>query len=401
MIPTFYFLLPTCCSMVKELKKEKILQILVKKNWQPKKILAVKLADLGDALLITPALRALKNSYPTAKIEVLTTRGGAILENLPYVDQVLFFDKYSYDSPREALKPENIWKAAKFGGELVRPRYDAVIFFHHFSLAFGALKFAALGLTTLAPLRAGIDNGKGYAWFLNHKMHDYGFGAISEREYWLDLALTLGGRLPEGDKGQPELIVSEAARAKAQKLRESFGAGPVVVLGPGGGGYTLARRWMPVKFAQVADELVKQYDAKIVISGSGAEEVVLADQIARLMQHGEQVVNLVDKTSVPEIVALLEKCNLYIGNDGGLAHLAAIANTPSVVIFGPTNARAWQPFNEKLAIVQAPIALPCRPCLYRGDSLGSRYGCAPRPCLTAISPAQVVQAAKGVLSFEF
>lgn len=363
-------------------------------NWQPRRILAVKLADLGDALMITPALRALKATYPAARLDVLTTNGGPALEGLPYVDQILFFDKYSYDTPREALQPENLGQALKFFGQLSQVGYDAVIFFHHFSLAFGALKFAGLGLATLAPVRVGLDNGFSRGWFLTHKLHDLGFGAISETDYWLELVELLGAKLPEGDAGEPEIFVSDAARATAQARLNGWPA--VLALAPGGGGYSLSRRWLPIRFAQVADYFVQKHHMAVVILGS-ADEVALAEEIRTMMQQPDAATILAGETSVPEVVALLEGCALFVGNDGGLAHLAAVAHTPGAVVFGPTNARAWKPFYENLRVVQAPTVLPCRPCLYRNNGLGTRYGCAPRPCLTNIAAQQVIEAAEAVL----
>ncbi|NWJ98078.1 MAG: glycosyltransferase family 9 protein [Chloroflexi bacterium] len=365
------------------------------KNREPKRILVVKLADLGDALMITPALRALKATYPEARLEVLTTGGGPALEGLPYVDRVIFFNKYRYDSPREALQPANLLRAFGFLGQLTLAHYDTVIFFHHFTLAFGALKFAGLGLATLAPLRLGLDKGRGQGWFLSRRIKDRGFGAINEREYWLELVATLGAKLPAGDPGKPELFVTAEARQVAQEIRDKLGRPPLVVLAPGGGNYSLARRWFPVGFAAVADTLIERYGVKVLLMGNG-EEVELAQEIRKLVRHPEEVSILAGSTSVAESVALLEQCELFIGNDGGLAHLAAVAGLPGVVIFGPTNAQAWKPFGQNMAVVVAPVELPCRPCLYRGFKLGSRYGCAPRPCLTFITPAQVVEAAEEV-----
>jgi heptosyltransferase-2 len=118
------------------------------------------------------------------------------------------------------------------------------------------------------------------------------------------------------------------------------------------------------------------------------------------MQH--PALNLAGQTSVREVTAFMQGCDLFIGNDAGLMHLASSVGTPVVAIFGPTNSRAWSPFgtDETKAgeigsvVVQAELELPCRPCLYRGMELGTRTGCAPRPCLTEIKPGQVVEAAE-------
>lgn len=371
----------------------------VSKDWQPKRILAVKLADLGDALLITPALRALKDTYPEVRLDVVTTNGGPALQGLPYIDNLILFNKYSYDNPREAFKPANLLRALAFFGKLALARYDTVILFHHYTLRFGALKFAALALATLAPVRVGLDNGKWRTWFLTRRMKDRGFGAVSEREYWLELVASLGAVLPEDDDGRPQLTVGEGDRAKAAEILNNLGEGPVLALAPGSGVYSLSRRWYPVRFAQVADALVERHGMRALIMGS-KDELELAQEVRGLMRYPEAATVIAGQTSVPEAVALLEHCTLFIGNDGGLANLAGAAGIPGLTLFGPTNAEAWKPYGENMAAVQAPIELPCRPCLYRGLELGSRYGCAPRPCLNFITPEQVIVMAEKLLCHE-
>ncbi len=376
-------------------------------NFKFKRILVVKLADFGDALLVEPALRALHNSYPVAQIDVLTTKSGLpALERLPYLHRVLLLDKYRFDNPRAALSPANLKLVLGFGWQLLRARYDAVIFFHHLTTRWGALKFAGLALATLAPLRAGLDNHTGRAWFLNHTLPDGGFGntGISEREYWLQLASTLSaaGESQEVDEvGRPRFVINETERQYAQNqlegLRVTQTDAPIVMLYPGSGAYSLSRRWLPLRFAQVGDALVEKWTAQIVILGSQAE-AELAGQIQSLMHHPATI--LVGRTTLYEAGALLARSDLFIGNDGGLMNLAATMGTPTVAIFGPTNAQAWQPFgmaSGQSIIVQAEADLPCRPCLYRGKELGKRYGCAPRPCLTQISAEQVIAAANQML----
>jgi lipopolysaccharide heptosyltransferase II len=371
----------------------------------PKKILAVKLADLGDALMITPALAALRQTFPTAQIDVLTTNGKPVLENLPDLDNIIIFDKYLFDEPRIALKPQNLLTALKFFGKLFSTRYDTVIFFHHFTLRFGVIKFAALAYATGAKVRAGLDNGR--AGFLNHTIPDRGFGTLSEREYWLELVKSLGATMPENPK--PRLTIGEDGYSNAQKLYKALESDLIIALHPGSGSYSLARRWLPVYFAEVADYLVSEYGAKIALLG-GADELDLSNQVKSLMQNSEAAFVLNGKTNVKTAAAFLQSCRLFIGNDGGLMQLAGTVGTPVVAIFGPTNHRAWATYTwqtpeeyaqnpqSNFIVLQAPLDLPCRPCLYREMELGKRLGCAPRPCLTELKPAQVIEAAQLLLA---
>lgn len=367
------------------------------------KILAVKLADLGDALLTVPALRALKTAYPSARLDVLTTATGRpILEGLPFVDNLLSFDKYQYDQPGAALSPQKLQVARRFLLELRREKYEAVIFFHHFSTRWGALKFRGLAQALGAKYRVGLDNGTPEAGFLNVRVADGGFGAngLSERAYWRKLVEALVARLPAAllvyDE-RPEIFIPPESRENATKLlaqiRNFKPAQPVIAISPGSGGYALSRRWRPLGFAQVGDVLHERYGVKIALIG-GKDESDLANEIMSLSGQPAAYTNLCGKTGLKEVAAFLQSCALFIGNDGGLAQIAGAVGTPGVVIFGPTNAVAWSPFgteSERTKIVQSAADLACRPCLYRGKTLGSRLGCAARPCLTTITPESVLE----------
>lgn len=381
-------------------------------NKKLKRILAVKLADFGDALLIEPSLRTLHKIYPEAKLDVLTTKNAlAALERLPYLNRVILFDKYQFDSPRAAFSFANIKSLAKFALQLAGTRYDAVIFFHHLTTRWGALKFAALAVATLSPIRAGLDNQTGRAWFLNKTIADNGFGYAgkSESDYWRELVETLVkpsvSDLSEAEQ-QPIFMLKQEERAEAQKWpvvqNKKFNDRPLIAIYPGSGDYALSRRWLPVNFADVAVSLIKEFNADIVLVGSKSEYGI-SEQVQALMR-GHSVTIATGQTSLHEAAAILETCDLFIGNDGGLMHLAAALNVPVVAIFGPTNAAAWRPYGwqseseANAVIVQANIDLPCRPCLYQGKELGHRLGCMARPCLNTITAKQVISASRQILT---
>src|SRR5689334_21773485 len=141
------------------------------------RILAVKLADIGDVLLCTPALRALRERYPQAQIDLLTPPSYAkVLRGAAEIITVIDFNKFPFDTLRSLTDIRGILEAGRFLWDLRRRQYDAVVIFHHYSLQFGSFKFAALALASGAPIRVGVDNGRG--WFLTHRVPDAGFGAM-------------------------------------------------------------------------------------------------------------------------------------------------------------------------------------------------------------------------------
>src|ERR1700687_4638047 len=140
------------------------------------RILVVRLASLGDLLITTPALRALRASFPDAHIGVLTTPASApALRGLDTYDEVITFDKFAFDRPTDALQSLPA----------------ALRLLHHLTTPFGIAKYAALSLGSGARRRVGLDNGRG-RWFLTDSAVDRGFGWHHEVDYWLDV---VGGTL--------------------------------------------------------------------------------------------------------------------------------------------------------------------------------------------------------------
>lgn len=155
-----------------------------------RRILIVQLADIGDLILSTPALAALREADPDAHIALLTTAHAAPILPDHLVDDVIVFDKHTFDHPKALLKPGNLRRALALAAQLRRGRYETTIFFHHFSTRFGALKFAALAWSARSLNRIGLDNGKGT--FLTDRLPDPGFGAKHQAQYWLDLVGVAG-----------------------------------------------------------------------------------------------------------------------------------------------------------------------------------------------------------------
>ena len=111
----------------------------------PRRILVVKLASMGDVLTTTPALRALRSSFPRAHIGVLVTPGSAdVLRGLDSVDSVLTFDKFAFDRPVDAAA--NLAQALRLASDLHRGSWDTLVLLHHLTTPFGIMKYAALSL---------------------------------------------------------------------------------------------------------------------------------------------------------------------------------------------------------------------------------------------------------------
>jgi lipopolysaccharide heptosyltransferase II len=364
-----------------------------------KRILAVKLADLGDLLAITPALQALRAAQPSARIDLLTPPSSAgLLKGAPFLDDIITFDKFSFDSLGSMLNLYGMLRTARFLLRLRRARYDALAIFHHFTTGWGSLKFAVLSLASGARVRAGLDNGRGR--FLTHKVTDRGFGAMHEADYWLSVASLLGADAHAG--WRPFVPISSSHRATATDLLDEIRAshtGPIVAIHPGAGAYSLARIWPVEGFAEVARGLIVSHDAAIVVLG-GPDEVKKAEHLLDRVGYNDRVHNFVGRTTIHETAALIERCDLFLGNDSGPMHIAAAVGTHVVAVFGPSNAQAWGPYTPPGEVSKHTIVardLPCMPCFYRVHSLGLREGCGTRPCLTGLPARRVLEACTSTL----
>jgi heptosyltransferase-2 len=355
----------------------------------PERILVVKLATLGDLLTITPALRALRSTFPQAHIGVVTTPAHAgALRGLDSYDEIIAFDKYAFDRPADALG--NVPIALKFADSLRGGAWDSLVLLHHLTTSFGVAKYAALSLLSGAPRRVGLDNGRG-RWFLSESAPDFGFGSKHEVDYWLDVVGVLGARHPTSPRLELCITPQDAAWADGRLPDRA------VLIVPGSGAYSVARRWSPARFVEVGRTLQERHGfSPVVLSGLMPDEAALAGEVAAAIGPRAQVVPAAP--SPQSLGALVRRCQLVVANDGGVVHVATAVGTPVVAIFGPSNERAWGPYppgEVRHQIVREQLA--CAPCIHRGHSFGTPQGCPARTCLALVETAHVLLATERAL----
>ncbi len=355
----------------------------------PRRLLAIKLADLGDVLNITPALHALRQTFPQTRIDALVNPHTAVLlRDSALVDEVVVFPKTRFEG-LSALRPSQWSPLVHNLGALRWRGYDTVVNFHHLTTPLGRAKQRLLIAITGARVTVGLDNGHG-GWF-THPAPDEGFGVRREVEYWLALAARLGATAADTTLDLP---ISAGDRAVAEALLGTAGPGdrPFAVLHPGSGGFSLARRWDPPKFAALAAELERRQGLATVLVG-GADDGV--DAVLAAAQS--PLFDLSKRLTVPQLGAVLARARLFVGADSGVAHIAAAMRTPLVAIFGPTNHLAWAPWTPHSPSQVVRLGIPCSPCAYVGHAVGQRHGCAARTCLADLGVWQVLAAAETVL----
>lgn len=350
----------------------------------PRRVLVVKLADLGDVLLCEPALRSLRAGLPKARLDLLVPPSSAELVRLldPQVG-VVEFPKHLFDRPAGIWRRAALVRAVSLARGLRQSRYDMVVLLHHLTTPFGARKFRLLARVTGARRFVGLDNGRG--GFLTERVLDRGFGVEHESAYMLAVARVAGGAAVAPAPHFPPAAV-DPRLAPGERYAVIF---------PATGGYAPVRTWHAERFAAVAGWLDRRGIRPVVLGAVDAREA------ARTIAAGvPRAVDLTGRTTLAETAGVVSQATVVVGGDSFIGHLAAALDRPTVSVFGPSNADAWRPFGAvergeeagdyRRRVVRHP--LPCEPCIYTGYGLGRPSGCPARTCLERVTPDSVIAA---------
>ena len=310
-------------------------------NWQTvERVLIVRLRSIGDTVLTTPSLFALKRFLPQATVDILLEDWVApVLDGFPQVDNVITFTR------------ESLASRALVARRLRANRYDVVYNLH------GGPTATFLTRATGAKHRVGYQSYQ-YAGLHNHLAPSPLLLWEREKTHSVEQQLALLGwtGVPVSDRPPTKLAVTEQAAGAINSRLEAAGLADsaFAVIHPAASYAT--KQWAAENFGQVATEL----------DGKGLPIVAIARKnelhtIDALQQVSEAPVLALTDLPLPEITALLERCRLFIGNDSGIAHMAAAVEAPSVVIFGSSNRVHWRPWATAAAEVVYE-EMECQPC---------------------------------------
>ncbi|MBI2864636.1 MAG: glycosyltransferase family 9 protein [Chloroflexi bacterium] len=415
----------------------------------PRRILLVNFAHIGDLLLVTPALRGLREAHPRAHISVLAGPWSKeVLAACPYLDELMVFRPSWWDRDNGAYL--RLSELADLVRLLRGGRFDLSINFKSFFQENLAL--------WLARIPARVGHGiYGGGFFLTHRLeHDWNAHTVeknlalvshlrvasavyeaaascetgrSVRLLWNPSCRTSGepktslpaeastsrdgeakagvstshaegldvvqgrtaGALAFGpsEKGpRPEMFVfAEDVQAACEFLRETLGGREAspLIAFHIGAGYP-SKRWGEEKYAALADALATTWGARVVVVGS-PDDVALVDRMQALCQT--ELVIAAGKLSIRQMAALLSYCRLFVGNDSAPAHIAAALGLPAVAIFsGENEAHVWRPYANNCQVVQRrPDCYPC----------GRRICDRDHKCMADITVAEVLAAVERIL----
>jgi len=325
---------------------------------------------VGDAIMALPAIRAVRQHQPYARISILAR---------PYVADI-YRDQHVCDE-LIAYDPQGIHR-----GWSGRERLVAELRARRFHVAL--LLQNAFDAAWLA-WRAGIPERIGYArdargLLLTKSIPAPKAGEIPPHEkfYYLELLRRAGWLDQLHDEPHVKLEVPGTARREALRTLLEAGARPdaVRIAVGAGASYGSAKCWPPDCFAKALNALLLRHDADVVFFGTPGETRV-SSAIARELQH--PAVNLTGKTSIADLPALLSQCHIFLGNDSGAMHVAAAVGLPVVAIFGPTDPDGTSPITPHATVVQQKPY--CSPCFLRRCPTDHR-------CMKAVTPLMVESA---------
>lgn len=338
------------------------------------RILIVRTDRIGDVVLSTPAIRAVRDAYPNAYIAMaVAPYAKEIVEGNPFLDEVIVFDKGG--------REKGLRGTLRFSSRLKEKKFDAAFILHPTNRVHLVTYLAGI------PKRIGYDRKLGFL-LTDRIEHRKQFGEKHELEYNLDLLEAMG--IEATDKA-PFIAIKPEAELWADELfkKESIlKSDKLLAIHPGAS--CPSKIWPRERFAEVADALALKYGFKVLLIAGPRDSAVAQEVLAGLRCP---VVNLAGKTSVAHLASVLKRCALFISNDSGPVHIASAVGVPVISIFGRSQKGLgplrWGPVGKDGYVLHKPMG--CIECLAhncRKDFL----------CLKAITVSDVLKVADSILA---
>ena len=312
----------------------------VRWDWSAvRKVLLVRLRSIGDTVLATPSAFALKRFLPNVTVDILVEDWVApLLNDHPHVDNVIVLERGGFMT------------RARVARELRAANYDVVYNLH------GGTTATFLTRASGARHRVGFKSYQ-YAQLHNHQAPSPLLLWGQQKTHSVEQQLALLGwtGVPVTDRPRTQLGISTEARETVRKLLAKSGLNDrkIALIHPAAAFAT--KRWATENFARVAEFLSTRGFAPVAIAAPNERGL-----LEKLCSEAAVKITTLD-LSLPEVTALAAQSQLFVGNDSGIAHIAAAVGTPAVVIFGSSNLSHWRPWNSAPAEVVFE-EMPCQPC---------------------------------------
>lgn len=330
-------------------------------------VLIIKLRYIGDVLLATPTVCAIKAARPDVRVTMMVSRGTEdVLSGNQDIDEIVVLDKGSLAAQ---------WRLI---AGLRRRRFDTVI-----DLTDGD-RSAFLSWISGALVRIGFNDE--HRWRGRCYTHVVQHAPGVQHRIDRDLETLKPMSIQVGSK-DPQLWLTPEEENSADQLLDQLGvqrSQSIVILQPGARYWFKA--WPPERFARLADHLTSQYGCQVLIGGSD-QDIDLAQQI-RQMAEGRPII-MAGRTTIKQFAAIVKKSALFVGNDSGAMHVATAIGTPVVALFGPSNPAEWGPRGGAAEVIYKEV--DCRACFHPTCLRGEQN------CMQLITIDEVIMAAARLL----
>ncbi|MBI5643827.1 MAG: lipopolysaccharide heptosyltransferase II [Deltaproteobacteria bacterium] len=349
-----------------------------------KKILIVKIAAIGDILMTTPAIRALKKTFPDSKIIWLA--GSSVkeaIERNPYVDEIIEIDDRLFF---KGTPLEKALTAARLIKRLKKERFDAALVLHRdwkyglITRLCGIIERPGLGRSFVSRLL--LTDAVSFDAPVHHIYH------------YLEAAKRIGAK---EDGVQMDFAVRTSVRDKVLKELKAarFKPNKLIGIAPGGARNIKevmdSRRWPALKYRELVSLLAKG-GFNVLLLGSKSDKWFLEG-----WRLPDGVIDLIGRTTIEETAACMGFCKAVVANDSGPMHLASALRRPVISIFGPTDPREKYPLSEGSFYFWKANEINCAPCY----SHGAFPECKTLDCMERVSVEEVykkvIEIAEGVL----
>lgn len=339
-----------------------------------KRIIIVRMDRVGDLILSTPAIKAVRGAYPDSHIALLVRPyTKEAVDGNPYVNEIITYDKSNGE--------KGLLGKIKFIVGLRNKRFDLAIILHPKNSSHVFAFLAGI------PERLGYDKKMGM--LLTKKVpHTKQYGLRHEIDYTLGLLRYIG--IVSSDKNL-HMPVNRSSEERIKDLFDKNGISQkdlVITIHPAAS--CISRRWALERFAKVSDMLAEKHGAKIVIISGPGSDKIMGDKVAKLMKS--EPLNLSGKTSISDIASVLRRSKLLVSNDSGPVHISCAVGTPVISIFSRKNRgispERWRPVGKRDIVLHKDVG--CEICLAHNCKRAFK-------CLDAISVEEVLSAADKIL----
>lgn len=313
-----------------------------------KNILLIRLSSLGDIVLTSPAIRAVRQHFPAAHISMLVGEQSAdLLTANPHLDEVITFDRKAGNKDTGQMR-----RVIRL---LRERRFDLVIDFQR------KFRTSLLGYLSGAKCRVGYHQPNGMLCTVrvpdrsNRAVRAGRISSAPAIDRYFALLHAIG---VEATDKTLELFITDTDRAFSHELMATKGIKadrPKIGLFPGAA--WKLREWMPDRFAAIGDRAAQEFGAQVLLFG-GPAEGELVQQVGDLMTT--EAIPLAGTLHIRQLAGLIEQCDLFVTNDTGPMHVAAAMQTPTVALFGPGDHIRFQPLDPIHTTIRHHV--PCNPC---------------------------------------